>query len=1102
MGSVYKVRDRELDRVVALKVIRSELTDQPEILQRFKQELILARQVTHKNVIRIFDLGEADGIKFISMDYIEGQNLRSLLKEKGKFTPRETTAIIIQVCQALDAAHTEGVVHRDLKPQNIMIDSQGNARVMDFGIAHSTEFSGMTQTGALLGTPAYMSPEQAKGLKADERSDLFALGIILYELLTGQTPFNADTALATLLKRTLERALPPTELDPMIPRYLSDIVLRCLETDPELRYQKASDVLTDLQTMHRPGTTLWVRLLRFRTSKEYPARWPILALITILLVITVLVFRTGIFQPTVKASVSLAIIPFRNASGDPSLDWVGTYVAETLGTAIGQSSSLQLISQERVRQSLHDLQLSPASNLDRGTARRVVESSGAQSVVWGQYLKFGDQIRIEATLDDSKTERTATLRVEAPTTDALPLAVDRLAHAVREKLSLSSSVVRELQAQAFSPSSKSIIALRDYNEGLELARRRNDLEARKRLETAVQADPQFALAHAKLSEVYSLLGYEKEAQKSSGKAVQLSENLPAPEKYRIAASHLRVLRNYPKAIAAYENLAKATPNDTDVQFSLGYLYRLSGAYDKARSLYGQLLKSDQKSAEALFDIGRVEVMAGNLQTALEYLNRALSITIQGENDEEKALVLHIVGVAYRKLGKPEEAMRNYQESLAIMRHLGEKSAMARSLNEMGQLLYGIGKSDDALIDYQDALKLRREIGDNLGIGETLIDLGNLYNERGDFDRALQTYQESLQIQRDLSSESSQAICLNNMGNVYLSRGNYQQALTFYQLALQLREKLGVPSDIAETTHNLGETSVRMGQFDQALSQFLRALDLYRGTGSQRDIAIEQSSTAFVFKQQGRYGAAVRADEEALKILGELQDRGFWLADILSGYGNSLSLVGRNGDAEQNLLEALAVAQDIKSDPLIAQVRIYQGDLSFYQGDFKSARSLYEQSLQISSHASDREKVFTSKFGLAKVTLKEGRTREAAHNLPFLCEQAESSGMKYLSLECSVYSAEAAIVNKDYARGRKQLENELPNSEKLGSRMQTARIHYLLGTSMRLSGDTVESIQHYSAALQLLADIQREPGAEHLTDRPDLHAIYVDSANWTRRDKPQ
>jgi eukaryotic-like serine/threonine-protein kinase len=193
MGTVFKAKDRELDRVVALKVIRPEMANQPEVVRRFKQELILARQITHKNVIRIFDLGEADGIKFIGMEYVEGQDLGSFLSQKGRLSSQEAAAIIVQVCRALVAAHAEGVVHRDLKPQNIMIDAQGKATVMDFGIAQSTESAGMTQTGALLGTPHYMSPEQAMGQKADARSDLFALGIIFYELLTGDTPFKGDS---------------------------------------------------------------------------------------------------------------------------------------------------------------------------------------------------------------------------------------------------------------------------------------------------------------------------------------------------------------------------------------------------------------------------------------------------------------------------------------------------------------------------------------------------------------------------------------------------------------------------------------------------------------------------------------------------------------------------------------------------------------------------------------------------------------------------------------------------------------------------------------------------------------------------------------------
>src|SRR6267154_4473364 len=223
-------RDLELNRVVALKVIRPSLAKNPEILSRFKQELILARQVTHKNVIRIYDLAEFDGVKFITMDFIDGRDLKSVLRANGKFEPRQAAEIIEQVCRGLEAAHSEAVIHRDLKPQNIMMYRSGKITVMDFGIARSIAPGG-TYTGTLVGTPEYMSPEQAKGEELDARSDLFSLGIIFYELLTGDTPYKADTSMASLYKRTREKVPPPIELVPEIPKPLNAIVVRCLEID-------------------------------------------------------------------------------------------------------------------------------------------------------------------------------------------------------------------------------------------------------------------------------------------------------------------------------------------------------------------------------------------------------------------------------------------------------------------------------------------------------------------------------------------------------------------------------------------------------------------------------------------------------------------------------------------------------------------------------------------------------------------------------------------------------------------------------------------------------------------------------------------------------
>ena len=246
MGAVYKARDHELDRLVALKVIRPELAGHPDILRRFKQELILARQVTHKNVVRIFDLGSADGRKFITMDYIEGRDLKTILTERGKLPPAEVVPIFQQICRGLEAAHVEGVVHRDLKPQNVMVDEAGRVWLMDFGLARSMELAGLTRTGVLMGTPDYMSPEQARALKVDARSDLFSLGIIVYELLIGRLPFEADTLMAKLLQRVQKKAAPVTEIDPTIPASLAAVVSKCLETDVAKRYQSVAEILDDL----------------------------------------------------------------------------------------------------------------------------------------------------------------------------------------------------------------------------------------------------------------------------------------------------------------------------------------------------------------------------------------------------------------------------------------------------------------------------------------------------------------------------------------------------------------------------------------------------------------------------------------------------------------------------------------------------------------------------------------------------------------------------------------------------------------------------------------------------------------------------------------
>src|SRR5260370_13957691 len=246
MGAVYKAHDRDINRIIALKCIRPELVNNADVVQRFTQELLLARQIAHKNVVRIYDVGDSGGLKFITMEYLEGRDLGRVMEERGKLPPPEAIAIGWQVCAGLAAAHAEGIIHRDLKPSNIMLESSGRVVVMDFGLARAQDQDLMTKTGAIMGTFQYMSPEQAKGEKADASSDIYSTGLIFYELLTGQKPYPAESALASLLQRFKQRAIPASAIDKSVSRELSTIVSRCLDPDRRNRYPSAAELLAEL----------------------------------------------------------------------------------------------------------------------------------------------------------------------------------------------------------------------------------------------------------------------------------------------------------------------------------------------------------------------------------------------------------------------------------------------------------------------------------------------------------------------------------------------------------------------------------------------------------------------------------------------------------------------------------------------------------------------------------------------------------------------------------------------------------------------------------------------------------------------------------------
>jgi serine/threonine protein kinase len=252
MGAVYRARDRQLDEIVAVKILRPEVVkEDPSLLDRFKHETKLARKITHRNVLRTHDFGETDGTPYISMEYLDGVTLKDLIQNKGALPAGVGLRIAKQMCQGLDAAHRQGVIHRDIKPQNMLIlPESGELKIMDFGIARGVEVKagsgGLTTDGTVMGTPDYMAPEQAQGHPVDFRTDIYSLGVVLFEVFTGTLPFKMDNPMATVLAHIQNPPPKPRSRNPRVSEDLEALILRCMEKEPARRYGRVADVLKDL----------------------------------------------------------------------------------------------------------------------------------------------------------------------------------------------------------------------------------------------------------------------------------------------------------------------------------------------------------------------------------------------------------------------------------------------------------------------------------------------------------------------------------------------------------------------------------------------------------------------------------------------------------------------------------------------------------------------------------------------------------------------------------------------------------------------------------------------------------------------------------------
>jgi len=1106
MGSVYEAWDRVLEVAVAVKVIRAKPTSNASTIEkaerRFKREIQLARQVTHKHVVRIHDLGEVDGITYITMPYIQGADLATILRREERLPVDRVLTIARQVTSGLAAAHEAGIVHRDLKPANIMIAANGDALIMDFGIARSTA-DGMTMTagGPLVGTINYMAPEQARGGNVDQRADIYAFGLILRDLLVGRRYGGGDPMLE-LMERM--RLAPPSvrSVDPTIPGPLDALVTKCLQPDPASRYETVDALITDLHRLDRNGELLPTS--RDGVPDVERSRWParlrwIAALGLILAVVTAWLMRDRNLpnQPQPGATrpiVSIAIVPFRNASGDPTFDPLGSVLAQLLGTALGRSASVRSVSADRVHEVMRDLGIAPHAAVGPLEIARIADFSSARRVVWGSYTKIGASIRIDVVLQDLEQARSEPLGATAADEDALPAAISELAASLRRDIARTSpNLLKELDATSWQPSTGSFEALRLYCEGKQLVLQGSSPEALKKFEEATKRDGTFALALSAAGRTYAARGDDAQASQASLRAMTLSEALRPQERFLIWAEHYRVLNDSEKAIDAYERLLGVSPNSEALEFELGLLYEQSGKLELAKQHLAKATELDRKFVGALLALGRVEIKARNPLGSFAHLNEALTVVTQLNNDEARASILQAIGIQYKQLNLLDEALQHYERSLEIKRTMGNKRGMAGSLNEIAQIHERQGRPQQAETSYQEAITLQRQIADKSGLSITLLSLAVLFNETlSRPDDALPLMREALQFRREAGSRLGEALILNNIGNVYLAKGEFSDAQAYFEQSLEIREKAKASGiEIADALHNLGETLTKLGRYDHALTKYGRALELRRAD-DQRGAAIESYAMGTIFDYQGHYGAAIRSKAEALQVLRDLKLRDKWLAEILSGYGHSLSVSGRLDDAVAPLNEAMTLAKELQRPPLIGQIFRLQAERLYYRGEPASPT----EQTQAASRASDRRWSLEDRFHGARIAATLNPTPTLGPTLDALAKEASSLGNWPLAVESWTRGAATWLKIGDRRAALQDAERAMAKAETLGLRVLLAEAHYVFAEVLRLAADP-RARSEYGRALQLLDQLKGEDGNQNILKRADLALIHAECTRWSK-----
>jgi len=682
MGRVYRVSDKTLGQDIALKILKPEIADDKTTIQRFRNELLLTRLISHRNVCRIYDLSESEGVQFISMEYVSGENLKNSLRMMERLTLGKTIAIARQICEGLGEAHRLGVVHRDIKPQNIMIDREGNVRIMDFGIARSLKSEGITDRGIRIGTPEYMSPEQVEGKPADQRSDIYSLGIVLYELVSGKVPFSGDTPLSIALKHKTAIPEDPAVLNAEIPETFSRLVLKCLEKDPEHRFQTTEELLAAIMDVENEITTSERATSRrktdvSRTGVRRPV-WkklgiPVFISIAALCAMFWFFFLKGklLFAP--ENPVSIAVISFVNQTGDSSYDYLQDAIPNLLITSLEQSKYIHVTTWERMHDVLRQMGEERRSSIDQDLGFALCRREGIEALALGSIFKAGNTFATDVNVMNAATKaqiKSISTRGEG-VESILRSQIDEISREIARGIGLTERKIAAGEVQITEVTTASMDAYNYFLRGREDYEKFYFTDAKRFLERAVELDPSFYMAYLYLAGVYQNLA---DNQKLSGVLdilKDVKDNIPGKDGLYIqamfAARQHKDPEEYPLLL---QEIIKQYPQEKRSHYELGRYYQKQGRIDKAIEEFQAALQLDPDFGFVLNHLAYVFGSRGDFERALSLLQRYAAVSPGDANPFDS------LGEMYFLMGRLDEAVEKFKEALAVKPDFGAEWRIA------------------------------------------------------------------------------------------------------------------------------------------------------------------------------------------------------------------------------------------------------------------------------------------------------------------------------------------------------------------------------------------------------------------------------------------